>query len=92
MRQSRGLALGYRSISVAKMDRLVLKTMGVDSRQAQISGGKAACHSQRVEDNAFHLSTSGDNPPLLAARFNGGDFGEIWREIVCVERLDIHFD
>ena len=29
---------------------------------------------------------------LLAPRLNGGDFGEIWWEIVCGECLDIHFD
>jgi hypothetical protein len=29
--------------------------MSVDSPKAQISGGKAAKISQRVEDNAFHL-------------------------------------
>jgi hypothetical protein len=29
--------------------------MPVDSPKAQIFGGKAACVSQRVEDNAFHL-------------------------------------
>jgi hypothetical protein len=38
-----------------KVDRLVRKTMSVDSPKAQISGGKAAKISQRVEDNAFHL-------------------------------------
>jgi hypothetical protein len=31
------------------------KTMSVDSPKAQITGGKAAKISQRVEDNAFHL-------------------------------------
>ena len=51
--------------------------------KAQIFGGKAAWHSQRVEDNAFYL---------FAARFNGGNLGEIRREIVRGERLDIHFD
>ena len=67
--------------------------MSVDSPKAQISGGKAACLSQRVEDNAFHLCSSGDKSRrLLTARLYGGDFGEIWREIVCGERLDIHFD
>jgi hypothetical protein len=67
--------------------------MGVDSPKAQISGGKAVCVSQRVEDNAFHLSTSGDEfRRLLAARLNGGDFSEIGREFVGGECLDIHFD
>ena len=53
--------------SAAKVDRLVLKTMSVsevdplllktmtDDLPAQISGARAACFSQRVEDNAFHL-------------------------------------
>ena len=58
-------------------------TMGVDSPKAQMSDGNAVCLSQRVADNAFHL---------FAAGFNGGHFGEIGREIVCGERLDIHFD
>jgi hypothetical protein len=40
------------------VDRLVLKTMPVDSPKAQMTGGKAACVSQRVEDNAFHLTTT----------------------------------
>ena len=75
------------------MDRVVLKTMPVDSPKAQMIGGKAACVSQRVADNAFHLSPNGDKSRcLLAARFSGGNFGEIWWEIVCVECLDIHFD
>ena len=75
------------------MDRLVLKTMRVVSPKAQITGGKAACLNQRVEDNAFHLSTSGDKSRcLFAAGFNGGDFSEIGREFVGGERLDIHFD
>ncbi len=38
------------------------------------------------------LRTTRSTSALFAARFNGGDFGEIWREIVCGERLDIHFD
>jgi len=38
-----------------KADRLVLKTMPVDSPKAQISGGEAVFLCQRVEDNAFHL-------------------------------------
>ena len=60
---------------------------------AQISGGKAAWHSQRVEDNAFHLCSGNDEcPRLLAARLYGGDFGEIWWEMVGGECLDIHFD
>ena len=49
---------GIRQISgnwVRKVDRLVRKTMSVDSPKAQIRGGKAAKISQRVEDNAFHL-------------------------------------
>ena len=64
----------------------------VGSPKAQITGGKAACLSQRVEDNAFHRITKAKMSPLFAARFNGGDFGEIWREFVCGECLDIHFD
>jgi hypothetical protein len=64
--------------------------MPLGSPRVQISGGKAACLNQRVEDNAFHLGTSGNNPALLlAAGLNGGDFGEIRREIVRGERLDI---
>ena len=39
----------------SRVDRLVLKAMPVGSAKAQMSGGKAACVSQRVEDNAFHL-------------------------------------
>jgi len=35
------------------------------SPKAQISGSKAACVSQRVEDNAFHLGTSGDKSSRL---------------------------
>ena len=45
----------------AAVDRLVLKTMAAGSprhRGAQISGGKAAAPSQRVEDNAFHLDAA----------------------------------
>jgi hypothetical protein len=68
-----------------KVDRLVLKTMGLDSPKAQISGGKP-----RVLANA--LRTTRSTSALLAARFNGGDFGEIGREIVCREGLHIHFD
>ncbi len=76
-----------------KVDRLVLKTMGLDSPKAQTSGGKAACVSQRVEDNTFHLGPNGDKSRrLLAARLHGGNFGEIGREFVGGERLDIHFD
>jgi hypothetical protein len=37
-----------------QVDRLVLKTMAVEAPKAQISSGKAAISSQRVEDNAFH--------------------------------------
>jgi len=69
----------------AKVDRLVLKTMGLDSPKAQISAAKP-----RVLANA--LRTTRSTSALPAARFNGGDFGEIWWEIVCRERLDIHFD
>ena len=58
-------------------------TMDVDSPKAQMSDGNAVCLSQRVADNAFHL---------FAAGFNGGDFGEVWREIVRKESFDIHFD
>jgi len=43
------------SSTATEVDRLVLKPIGFDSPKAQISGGNAACHSQRVEDNAFHL-------------------------------------
>jgi hypothetical protein len=75
------------------VDRLVLKTMGLDSLKAQISGGKAVCVSQRIADDAFHLSPDGDKSRrLLAARLSGGNVGEIGWEIVCGERLDIHFD
>ena len=42
----------------------------------------------RVLANALRTTRS----TLLTARLNGGDFGEIWREIVCGERLYIHFD
>ena len=67
--------------------------MPLGSPKAEISGGNAAYLSQRVEDNAFHLFTSGNNPALLlAARFHGGDFSEIGREFIGGERLDIHFD
>jgi hypothetical protein len=66
--------------------------MPVSSPKAQISGGKAARPSQRVEDNAFYLKL----PPnkscrLYTPRLNGRDFGEIGREFVGGERLDIHF-
>jgi hypothetical protein len=52
------------------VDRLVLKTMGDDSPQAQISGGAAAGCSQRVEDNAFHPGTGAHHPwsPSLVDR------------------------
>jgi hypothetical protein len=40
---------------VRKVDRLVRKKMAVDSPTEEVSGGKAAKISQRVEDNAFHL-------------------------------------
>jgi hypothetical protein len=67
--------------------------MPVNSPKAQMTGGKAACVSQRVEDNAFHLGTSGDKSRrLLTARLDGGNFGEIGREFVGWERLNIHFD
>jgi hypothetical protein len=75
------------------VDRLVLKTMPVDSPKAQMIGGKAACVGQRVADNAFHLSPNGDKSRrLLAARLDSGNFGEIGWEFVCGERFDIHFD
>jgi hypothetical protein len=75
------------------VDRLVLKTMLVRSPKARIPGGNAACLSQRVEDNAFHLSTGGDKSRrLFAARFHNGDFRKIGREFVGAERLDVHFD
>ena len=75
------------------MDRLVFKTMPVEPPKARMASSNAACLSQRVEDNAFHLSTSGDKSRcLFAAGFNGGDFSEIGREFVGTERLDIHFD
>jgi hypothetical protein len=67
--------------------------MAVDPPKAQISSGKAACLSQRVEDNAFHLSLVATNPaPLRTPRLNGGDFSEIGWEFVRGERLDVHFD
>ena len=44
------------SSTATKVDRLALKTMPVGSPKAQITGGKALCLGQRVEDNAFHLS------------------------------------
>jgi hypothetical protein len=67
--------------------------MPIGSPKTQISGGKAACVSQRVADNAFHLGPNGNKSRrLLAARFNRGDFSEIGREFVGGERLDIHFD
>jgi hypothetical protein len=47
-----------------RWDRLVLKTMPLGSPKAQITGGRAACLSQRVEDNAFHLSSAGADPVL----------------------------
>ena len=73
----------------SKVDR----TMPLGSPKAEISGGNAAYLSQRVEDNAFHLSTSGDQSRcLFATGFNGGDFSEIGREFIGGERLDIHFD
>ena len=59
-------------------------------RGRRISDGKAVCFRQRVEDNAFHLHDKSRR--LFAARFSGGDFGEIWWEIICGECLDIHFD
>ena len=75
------------------MDRLSSRRSVLIRRKAQIFGGEAVCVSQRVEDNAFRLSTCGDESGrLFTARLNGGNFGEIWREIVCGERLDIHFD
>jgi hypothetical protein len=75
-----------------KVDRLVLKTMPLGSPKARISGGNAACLTQRVEDNAFHLSTGGDKfRRLLAARFHSGDFREIGRKFVGGKRLDVHF-
>ena len=75
------------------MDRLVLKAMPIVWPKAQMSGGKAACLSQRVEDNAFHLSAGGDKSRrLFAARFHNGDFREIGREFVGGKRLDVHFD
>jgi hypothetical protein len=37
-----------------KVDRLLQKTMALEWPTAQISGGRAAFVSQRVEDNAFH--------------------------------------
>ena len=46
-------------IPTAEVDRPACGgTMALGSPKAQISGGKAACLSQRVEDNAFHLSTT----------------------------------
>jgi hypothetical protein len=37
------------------VDRLALKTPAVDSPKAQMFGCTAACFTERVEDNAFHL-------------------------------------
>ena len=42
----------------AEVDRLILMTMAAASPKAQISGGKPAAASQRVEDNAFHLDAA----------------------------------
>ena len=85
--------LGLSILSRIRLDRLVLKTMPVSSPKAQISGGKAAFSSQRVEDNAFHLKL----PPnkscrLFTPRLDGGNFGEIGREIVRGKILNVHFD
>ena len=67
--------------------------MPVRSPKARISGGNVACFSQRVEDNAFHLSTGGDKSRrLFAARFHSRDFSEIRRNFVGGKRLDVHFD
>src|SRR5438874_9110932 len=41
--------------SSEKVDRLALKTPAVDSPKAQMFGCTAACFTERVEDNAFHL-------------------------------------
>jgi hypothetical protein len=48
------------------------------------------CPAAKLHALANALRTTGST--LFAAGFYGGDFGEIWREIVCGERLDIHFD
>ena len=67
--------------------------MPVEPPKARMASSNAACLSQRVEDNAFHLSIIGDKSRrLFAARFYGGHFSEIGREFVSGERLDIHFD
>ena len=70
------------------MDRLVLKTMAVDSPKAQIFGGKAAIGSQRVEDNAFHLGQGVDRLVLKTmavdspkAQISGGK-AAIWSQRV----------
>ena len=85
--------MAHRSFSRVKVDRLVLKTMPLGLPKAAITGGKAAGHWQRVEDNAFHLRASSDEfRRLLAAWFNNRDFGEIGREIVRGKVFNIHFD
>jgi hypothetical protein len=43
--------------STQEVDRLVLKTMGIDSPKGQMSDGTAACLGQRVETTR---STLGD--------------------------------
>ena len=39
----------------AMVDRLLRRRCDCQSPKARISGGKNACNTQRVEDNAFHL-------------------------------------
>src|SRR6188508_2176568 len=46
----------------SKVDRLILKTMAVDSPKAQIFWRQSRNWSQRVEDNAFHLRAKGQLP------------------------------
>src|SRR4051812_28494034 len=53
----------------SKLDRLVLRTMAVESPKAQISGDKAAISSQRVEDNAFHLHPNQFNAAQMPLKF-----------------------
>ncbi len=67
-------------------------TMGIDSPKARISGGKAAFFANALRTTRSTSPLVATNFVLLATRFNSGDFGEIWWEIVCGERLDIHFD
>jgi hypothetical protein len=51
--------LVLKTMSVSEVDPLLLKTMTDDLPRAQISGARAACFSQLVEDNAFHPGDPG---------------------------------